>query len=447
MHPSSTTRSTVVMTLLATTFSAATTLCQAPQGPQPAPSRTFPAPTNLRVLPKDLTGQEVHDIMEQWAGSLGTRCNSCHVEDSENVALDGHSRLNFADDSKPMKAVARLMYRMTEEINNNYIAKVEGSSILVTCGTCHRGEVSPEPFTIQSPDGQPTTQIPKDVKETPQPIGEAKLDGQQAMQPAASDFAEAAVCAACHKEVVKDFAVDPHNRPALTHGGKGVTCESCHGSGKAHEEAGAVTMIFNPATASAKEVDEKCEACHGGNHANFERSSHGKGGVSCIGCHIIHAPGAPKDLLKVEQPQLCFQCHSDVKPQFSMPVHHKIEEGLISCTDCHDVHNALGENKLASARWQFLVCTKCHAPAAGPFLYKHAAVEAEGCIACHFPHGGQNPKLLIQANVNTICQQCHLPSLNSTAGMPAVPAHILSAQSPSCISSVSYTHLTLPTKA
>ncbi len=447
MRPSSTTRSAVALAFLATAFFAAATLSQAPQGPpsaaassQPAPPRTFPAPTNLKVLPKDLSGQEVHDIMEQWARSLGARCDSCHAEDPKNAAPDGHPRLNFADDSKSNKAVARLMYRMTEEINNNYIAKVEDSGIPVTCSTCHRGRVSPEPFTIQPPGGQPTAQVPTEAEETPLPIGEAKPDGHQAMQQASSNFDDAAPCATCHKEVVKDFAINPHSRLTLMHEGKGVTCENCHGSGKAHAEGGAVTTIFNPVTVTAKVVDEKCQACHGSDHANFERSIHGQGGVSCIGCHIIHAPGAPDHLLKMEQPQLCFQCHSDVKPQFSMPVHHKVEEGLIDCTDCHDAHGAFGENTLPSARWQFIVCTKCHAAAAGPFVYKHAAVEAEGCIACHFPHGGPNSHLLIQANVIAICLQCHLLSPNSTTGLPAVPEHIQSAQSPSCISCHSSIH-------
>lgn len=447
MHPSSTTRSTVAMAMLATAFFAAATLSQAPQGPPSAavrppsaPSRTFPAPTNLQVLPNDLSGQQVHEVMEQWASSLGARCDSCHTEDPENADPAGHPRLRFADDSKPMKATARLMYRMTEEINNNYIAKLEDSGIPVTCGTCHRGQVSPEPFAIQPPGAQPITQSPTDREETPQRMGEAKPDGNQVMQQASGNFVDAAACATCHKEVVKDLANNPHSKPALMHEGKGVTCESCHGPGKAHAEGGAVTMIFNPVTATAKEVDKKCEACHGSKHASFERSAHGKGGVSCIGCHIIHAPGAPKYLLKIEQPQLCFQCHSDVKPQFSMPVHHKVEEGLIECTDCHDAHGAFGENTLPSARWQFIVCTKCHLPAAGPFIYEHAAVKAEGCIGCHLPHGGPNPQLLIQANVNTICLQCHLPSPNSTAGMPDVPAHILSAQSPSCISCHSSIH-------
>ncbi|MGO9339572.1 MAG: DmsE family decaheme c-type cytochrome [Terracidiphilus sp.] len=267
----------------------------------------------------------------------------------------------------------------------------------------------------------------------------ADPDGHQAVQPASSGFTDPDVCATCHKEVVKSFANDPHNKPVLVDGGKGVTCESCHGPGTAHAKDGDTTLIFDPATAAAKQVDEKCLACHD-RHGHFERSAHGEGNVSCAGCHVIHAPGAPKPLLKMDQPRLCFQCHSDVKPQFSMPFHHKVEEGLIECTDCHDVHGALGENTLPSSKWQFKMCTKCHTSTAGPFVYEHAAVTAEGCSACHLPHGGPNPKMLIQADINKTCLLCHFPPPNAGAGQPAVPEHIQSAQSQSCISCHSSIH-------
>jgi DmsE family decaheme c-type cytochrome len=262
---------------------------------------------------------------------------------------------------------------------------------------------------------------------------QAGPDGRQAVQPA-SNSSDDAACATCHKEVVKGFANDPHGKPAPIDDSQGVTCESCHGPGKEHARGGNVTLIFDPSTATSKEVDEKCQACHGRTCIDLEHSAHGRGNVSCIGCHTIHAPGAPKHLLKMEQPQLCIQCHYDVKPQFSMPFHHKVEEGLIDCTDCHDAHGASGENSLPSSTWQFIMCTKCHARAAGPFVYQHPAIKAGGCNFCHLSHGGPNHKLLIQADVNKICLQCHLPSPNLGAGRPAVPEHTQSAQIPSCIS-------------
>jgi len=265
-------------------------------------------------------------------------------------------------------------------------------------------------------------------------------DGRQEVQPDSSNSEEPAVCATCHKEVVKSFANDPHNKPAPIDGGKDVTCENCHGAGKAHAKGGDATLIFDPATASAKDLNQKCDACHGSKHTSFERSAHGRGNVSCIGCHTIHAPGAPKHLLKLKQPELCLKCHNDVKPQFSMPSRHKVEEGLIECTDCHDAHGTLGENAKHSSTWQFVVCTKCHMATAGPFVYQHAAVTAEGCSACHLHHGGPNHKLLIQADVNKICLLCHFPQPNPGAGVHAVPEHIQSAQSQSCVSCHSSIH-------
>ncbi len=70
------------------------------------------------------------------------------------------------------------------------------------------------------------------------------------------------------------------------HGKIGVTCEGCHGAGKAHVEGGGdITKIFNPAKATPKEVDANCLGCHAGAHPNFDRSPHAKAGVSCISCH------------------------------------------------------------------------------------------------------------------------------------------------------------------
>ncbi len=156
--------------LLAAAVFAPGTAAQAPQGlrgdagsPTPAtPSHTYPAPTNLKVLPKDLTGQQVHDIMKQWSASLGSRCDSCHAEDPEKINPDGQPILRFADDSRPMKAVARTMYTMTEAINSNYIARLQGSGLPVTCGTCHRGHIGPEPFDASSQSQKPPMSAPAD---------------------------------------------------------------------------------------------------------------------------------------------------------------------------------------------------------------------------------------------------------------------------------------------
>ena len=120
--------------------------------------RPAPPPTNLKVLPKDTTGEQVHEIMHGWEAQLGTECTTCHAVDPNRKMPNGRPALNFADDSKPEKNTARLMYRMMEDINKNYVSmvpkddKAEKSDAMVTCGTCHRGHVHPPTFTPPKED-------------------------------------------------------------------------------------------------------------------------------------------------------------------------------------------------------------------------------------------------------------------------------------------------------
>ena len=99
--------------------------------------------------------------MEQWSASLRVQCDACHVVDRERLGQDGDPLLNFADDHKPMKTVARVMYAMTEAIKSKYLAKIDRSGVPVNCATCHRGHMGPEAFPlpaqerIADPQAQP----------------------------------------------------------------------------------------------------------------------------------------------------------------------------------------------------------------------------------------------------------------------------------------------------
>jgi DmsE family decaheme c-type cytochrome len=237
---------------------------------------------------------------------------------------------------------------------------------------------------------------------------------QKAGAPDAADFVGSDVCATCHAEGAKKFEGNPHTKLALTHGA-GATCESCHGPGKAHVEGGGdVTKIKQLGKLTPMQVSETCLGCHAGAHPNFPRSPHAKAGVGCTSCHSVHAGDTEDALLTAAQPKLCFQCHADVKPAFAMPFHHKVNEGLVKCSDCHDVHGTFGANNIKSTEDQNAICTKCHAETRGPWVFEHAAIKGEGCTACHTPHGSQNPRMLVVANINQLCNQCHSPVAAST---------------------------------
>jgi len=98
---------------------------------------------NLKVLPKDISAQELRTTMNTFTRALGVRCGFCHA------AKPGEQRLDFALDDKPEKKTARAMMEMTRDLNEKYIGTLEHHSdppIQVQCVTCHRG--IPNPRTL-----------------------------------------------------------------------------------------------------------------------------------------------------------------------------------------------------------------------------------------------------------------------------------------------------------
>jgi DmsE family decaheme c-type cytochrome len=129
--------------------------------------------------------------------------------------------------------------------------------------------------------------------------------------------------------------------------------------------------------------------------------------VSCIDCHSSHSPKRTEYLLRASEPEGCYRCHGEQKTSFSRPFHHKVPEGGMKCSDCHNQHGSFINKQLRTWNNGDLACLRCHGDKAGPFVYEHAPIKVEGCQACHTPHGSTNPKLLKRNEVRFLCLECH----------------------------------------
>jgi hypothetical protein len=105
--------------------------------------------TNLQVLPKDISRQQLVPVMRSFALNLGVRCEHCHVGEGNDL-----SQFDFASDARPAKATARKMMALTRTINLTLAdalgAPEPGAGQRVTCYTCHRGSTRP---LVRPPDG------------------------------------------------------------------------------------------------------------------------------------------------------------------------------------------------------------------------------------------------------------------------------------------------------
>lgn len=97
--------------------------------------------TNLRVLPKKITEEELEKIMRHYNTALGVKCSHCHVRNTQTNKMD------YASDLKEEKLSARSMMKMTMKLNiKNFGAKkgqYNPAVMEVSCQTCHRGKTHP----------------------------------------------------------------------------------------------------------------------------------------------------------------------------------------------------------------------------------------------------------------------------------------------------------------
>jgi predicted CXXCH cytochrome family protein len=207
-------------------------------------------------------------------------------------------------------------------------------------------------------------------------------------------------CEQCHDRIYRDFATADHSRliapgPNANNAG----CESCHGPCSQHSESGG-------------EVKPPFSFAAGRPEANS------------FGADLAIASGRSTQIA-------CFQCHADVRAKFSLPSHHPVPEGKMSCTGCHPPHKGsiflgggpafLSENDS---------CLRCHPAQRGPYVFEHEAMR-EGCTVCHTAHGSINAKLLTVRDSN-LCLKCHFQQVSGGKLLIGGSDHTLRVQQGAC---------------
>jgi DmsE family decaheme c-type cytochrome len=242
-------------------------------------------------------------------------------------------------------------------------------------------------------------------------------------------------CAACHEEVVKAFGTNRHE--ALEKGAPmkvANPCESCHGPGKAHMEAGGdKTKVVGFKGKDYKKYTEQCLTCHKNSREvnGYMASMHGKQGLSCADCHSVHGGAPMTKMLKSRSSELCVSCHQQQKTEFGKPFHHPVlKEKAMECNDCHQPHSGIDRRQLTTGFAGQEICTKCHTETKGPYVFEHGAIRLRGCGGCHETHGSVNPKMLVRTTMTALCLECHSKSAAGSKVMGSQPPSFHNLNSP-----------------
>lgn len=220
-------------------------------------------------------------------------------------------------------------------------------------------------------------------------------------------------CTRCHDETeeVPVLAIGKTKHGTLADA-RTPTCTSCHGDSETHANKPA-EAIERPApdrafskrsTTPMAERSATCLTCHqGGKRIHWDRSAHAGGEVACNSCHQIHA-AHDKARDKRTQTEVCFTCHKEQRALMRRPSRHPIDEGKVACSDCHNPHGTAGPKQLVRDNVND-TCYQCHMEKRGPFVRSHQPVQ-DDCSICHNPHGSTNPALL-KIRPPFLCQSCH----------------------------------------
>lgn len=216
-------------------------------------------------------------------------------------------------------------------------------------------------------------------------------------------YGDKETCISCHEDQGKGFGSTFHGRKSLSSGKLTDDCESCHGPGAAHNEAGDPAKIINPRKLGAASLNKLCLDCHKNDALMlWQTGAHAQNNVSCLTCHSVHEGQGRKSLIDGAT-DTCLKCHAKQRADMRLASHHPVPEGKMTCASCHNPHGGVKGNLKADSEQE--LCAKCHTEKVGPFAAEHPPV-SDSCANCHVVHGSANDRLLKQPS-QYLCLSCH----------------------------------------
>lgn len=340
----------------------------------------------LLCVPKPASGQTAERGADQ-------RCLNCHGQ--EHIATISREEREtmvvvFGSEIPERKNPAALF------VDQSLLA--QGFHSRVACVECHPGtENLPHPARLSDPhceschekevaevSGSRHATVIRTVEPRPPRCWDCHGGHEIRVWSKVSPLEKIRVCASCHQKysgrmaglengsvLVQSYQDSVHGRSKPGTEEVGATCENCHGN---HE----ILPVKDPrSSVNRLNIPDTCGQCHSEIRKEFESTVHAEiarrkdpavRAALCSDCHTAHAithintPDFMRDIVSE-----CGTCHNDLYRTYRETYHGQVQQlgstRVAKCSDCHGAHNIrrpTDPQSLLSASNRAATCSRCH---------------------------------------------------------------------------------------